>query len=103
MMKSYRRRRQAFPPAAGRGREPPGACALPLAGCQTMSSDSLLTGSTEPASLKQTAEAAKRWEADPGNAKLAFHYIGLLKAWARPTRQLSVLAELASAIRRTKS
>jgi len=69
--------------------------ALPLAGCQTMSSDSLLTGSTGTISLKQTAAAAKRWEADPSNAKLAFQYIGLLKSMGQTDKALSVLAEVA--------
>jgi Flp pilus assembly protein TadD len=68
--------------------------ALPLAGCQTMSSDSLLTGSTGTISLKQTASAAKRWEADPGNAKLALQYINLLKEMGQSEKAMSVFAEV---------
>jgi Flp pilus assembly protein TadD len=67
---------------------------LPLAGCQTMSSEPLLTGSTGTVSLKQTADAAKRWEADPANAKLALHYINLLKTMGQTDKALSVLAEV---------
>jgi Flp pilus assembly protein TadD len=69
---------------------------LPLAGCQTMSSDSLVTGSTGTVSLKQTADAAKRWEADPGNVKLALHYINLLKGIGQTDKALSVLAEVSN-------
>jgi Flp pilus assembly protein TadD len=69
---------------------------LPLVGCQTMSSDALFTGSTGTVSLKQTAEAAKRWEADPGNAKLGLHYVNLLKGIGQTDKALSVLAEISS-------
>ena len=68
--------------------------ALPLAGCQMMSSDPLLTGSTGTVSLKQTADAAKRWEADPSNAKLGLQYIDLLKSMGQTEKALSVLGEV---------
>jgi Flp pilus assembly protein TadD len=70
---------------------------LALGGCQTFSrADSMITGSTEPASLKATAEAAKRWEAKPGNVKLGLHYVGLLKGIGRTDKALTVLGEMVS-------
>ena len=66
-----------------------------LGGCQTTSSvDTIMTGSTQPASLKGTAEAAKRWEADPGNVKHGLHYAGLLKGIGQTDKALSVIGEL---------
>jgi Flp pilus assembly protein TadD len=71
--------------------------ALTLGGCQTTSSaDSIITGSTQPASLKTTAEAAKRWESDPGNVKHGLHYAKLLKGIGQTDKALKVMAELVS-------
>lgn len=68
---------------------------LTLGGCQTSPrADSMITGSTEPASLKTTAEAAKRWEAQPGNVKLGLHYVGLLKSIGQTDKVLTVLGEM---------
>jgi Flp pilus assembly protein TadD len=68
---------------------------VPLAGCQTTSSsDSIITGTTQPASLKTTAEAAKKWEADPSNVKNGLHYAGLLKSIGQNEKALSVMGEL---------
>jgi Flp pilus assembly protein TadD len=67
-----------------------------LGGCQTTSSaDSIITGSTQPASLKQTAEAARRWEKDPANVKNGLHYAGMLKSIGQTDKALSVLGETA--------
>jgi Flp pilus assembly protein TadD len=69
---------------------------LALGGCQTSSSaDSIFTGSTQPASLKQTAEAARRWEKDPANVKNGLHYANLLKSIGQRDKALSVLGETA--------
>ena len=66
-----------------------------LGGCQTTSLvDPVMTGSTEPASLKTTAQAARKWEADPGNAKHGLHYAGMLKSLGQTERAISVLDEL---------
>lgn len=71
--------------------------AVSLGGCQTSSSvDTIMTGSTEPASLKSTAAAAKKWEADPGNVRHGLHYAGLLKGIGQNDKALSVLGEIAS-------
>jgi Flp pilus assembly protein TadD len=69
--------------------------AMALGGCQTTSSaDKIITGSTEPASLRATAEAARRWEADPGNSKLGIHYAQLLKGIGQTDKALKVIAEI---------
>ncbi|HEY7763886.1 MAG TPA: tetratricopeptide repeat protein [Aestuariivirgaceae bacterium] len=69
--------------------------AVPLGGCQTTSSsDTIITGSTQPASLKMTAEAAKKWEADPSNVKHGLHYVGLLKSLGQSEKAMSVMGEL---------
>jgi Flp pilus assembly protein TadD len=66
-----------------------------LGGCQTTSLvDPVITGSTQPASLKTAAQAARKWEADPGNAKHGLHYAGLLTSIGQNEKALSVLAEL---------
>jgi Flp pilus assembly protein TadD len=66
-----------------------------LGGCQTTSLvDPVITGSTEPASLKSTAQAARKWEADPGNAKHGLHYAGMLTSIGQNAKAITVLAEL---------
>jgi Flp pilus assembly protein TadD len=66
-----------------------------LGGCQTTSlADPIITSSAEPASLKTTALAARKWEADPGNAKHGLHYVGLLTSIGQNDKAISVLAEL---------
>ena len=73
---------------------------LALAGCQSNKtafndSDTLVTGSTEPASLKDTAAAGQRWQKDPGNMKLGLAYAAQLKALDQTSQQLDVLRTLA--------
>jgi Flp pilus assembly protein TadD len=66
-----------------------------LGGCQTTSLvDPVITSSTRPPSLKTTAEAARKWEADPGNAKHGLHYVGMLNSIGQNEKALTVLAEL---------
>jgi len=74
--------------------------ALALGACQSSNSlskpvDALETGSISKAgSLRDTAAAAKSWEADPGNVKLGLAYAQQLERLGQTQRQLEVLEEL---------
>jgi Flp pilus assembly protein TadD len=71
---------------------------LSLAACQTKTAsleDDLSTGSIGSASIKDTAEAGQKWEADPGNIKLGLSYANRLKALGQTQRQMMVFETLA--------
>jgi Flp pilus assembly protein TadD len=73
--------------------------AMSMGGCGTASlgghgGDGLVTGSTGEASLKETAIAGKRWQADPGDVKAGLRYASMLKSLDQNDRALEVLADL---------
>lgn len=73
------------------------AAGLSLAACKSKTAsleDDLSTASTGSPSLKDTAEAGQKWEADKGNIKLGLSYAGRLKAFGQTQRQLMVLETL---------
>jgi Flp pilus assembly protein TadD len=77
------------------------ASCVALAGCQNKSasldSDSLLTtASTEPASLRETADLGRRWQKDPADMRLGLAYAGHLKSLDQTEQQLQVLKTLVS-------
>src|SRR5690348_208760 len=73
--------------------------ALTLGACQNKDGldgvDPLTTGSTAPASLKETAKLGERWQADPKNLQLGLAYANQLKKLGQNDRHLQVLATLA--------
>jgi Flp pilus assembly protein TadD len=76
------------------------ALMLALAGCQTTSvanrdSDLFSTASTGEASLKDTAAAGKRWQADRKDIRLGMAYARQLQALGQTQKQMKVLDELA--------
>jgi len=75
------------------------ASTLALGACQNKSAgldgtDPLATGSTSPASLKETAKIGESWQADPKNMRLGLAYASQLKALGQSDQQLQVLATL---------
>jgi Flp pilus assembly protein TadD len=73
---------------------------IALAGCQSASvadkmSDPFSTSSVSHASLKGTAEAGKRWQADRRNLRLGMAYVQQLDALGQTNDKLKVLDELA--------
>jgi len=72
--------------------------ALALGACQNKDGldgvDPLATGSTSPASLKETAKLGERWQSDPKNLQLGLAYAGQLKKLGQSTQQLQVLGTL---------
>lgn len=79
------------------------ACAViaaSAAGCQSgavadRNADGLTTASTGEASLKETAAAGKRWEADRKDVSLGLAYAAQLEALGQSQEKLKVLDELA--------
>ena len=75
--------------------------AIALTGCQSASllerngGDRLVTGSTSPVSLKETAAAGQRWQDEPGNVKAGMRYVSLLRGMDQNGKALEVMAELA--------
>jgi Flp pilus assembly protein TadD len=75
------------------------AASLALGACKNQTSgleDDLSTASIGSASIKDTAEAGQKWEADPGNIKLGLNYAHRLKALGQTQRQMMVLETLAA-------
>jgi Flp pilus assembly protein TadD len=73
--------------------------AVALTACQGRNAslegvDTMATASTGSASIKDAAEAGKRWQADPGNVSLGLAYANRLKALGEIDRQLEVLRTL---------
>lgn len=68
------------------------ACGARLSSDQ--GSDNLTTGSVAAPSIKETASAGKKWEADPGNAKLGIAYARQLQALGQNYEALKVLEEV---------
>ena len=74
--------------------------AVSMAACKTTSlssnsSSDVSTASLGQASIKETAEAGKRWKADKKNKRLGLQYAGRLKTLGQTNDQLKVLGELA--------
>lgn len=73
--------------------------ALALGACQNKDGldgvDPLTTGSTSPASLKETAKLGGRWQSDPKNLQLGLAYADQLKKLGQNDQQLQVLGTLA--------
>jgi len=72
---------------------------MALAACQTRSAsndppDSLMTGSLPPASITETATAAKQWQADPGNVRIGINYSRHLQALDQHAEALRVLSQV---------
>lgn len=74
------------------------ASALALGACQNKDGlngvDPLTTGSTAPASLKETAKLGERWQSDPKNLQLGLAYANDLKKLGQDDQRLQVLATL---------
>jgi Flp pilus assembly protein TadD len=75
--------------------------AMSLGGCQSASllgrngEDGLVTGSTNEASLNETAAAGKRWQANPDDVKAGLRYASKLKGVDQSGKALEVMADLA--------
>ncbi len=72
---------------------------MALAACQARSAsnellDSLTTGTLPPASITETAAAAKQWQADPGNVRAGLSYARHLQSLDQHTEALRVLEQL---------
>jgi Flp pilus assembly protein TadD len=73
--------------------------ATSVGGCQPRGSDlssvdSLRTGSTAPASFKETAALGEAWQADTGNVNKGLAFANGLQALGQTGQQLSVLDQL---------
>ncbi len=76
------------------------ALMIALAGCQTSTiasrdSDLFSTASLGEASLKDTAAAGKRWQADRSNMQAGMAYVRQLEALGQTQQKMQVLDELA--------
>jgi Flp pilus assembly protein TadD len=72
---------------------------LSLGACKSTTAsldDDLSTASIGSASIKDTADAGRKWDADPNNVKLGLNYAARLKALGQTQRQIVVLETLAA-------